>query len=773
MPDYDTWTVTNTTHTPHVLGQWNSVGTISNGYLGLKGNLCEQREGYSAVTLINGVYDELDMFSQIRASNEDRRYLDPRYFDIAGKSPAVANLPSPLWMRVFLDERELSLERGGISDFVQSLDLRTGVYRYGFDYRDGWGRTTRIEMERFASLRHAHRVFMRYSITPVDHDDTPIRVHSGVSGAVRSNTTGERQFQVTQLWAEPAERCRLVAVTPARKHEVQLGVVNRLGVGRNSGPGQGVAEHDAVYTRYEFVAKKGETITIERAVVLTSAEDLRHRCVVEFESELDAAAEQGFDAALVEQKAAWDELWRQCDVQIDGDDPAQLGLRFCLFHLLQAAPRFTDRLSVPVKLLTGEYYQGNTFYDTDTYILPFYTFTLPAIARTCLDFRYEGLRPGREIARALGYDGVKFAWQSGPRGEECLGKWWRFTHTNIHINADVAYALMQYVWATGDEHYLADRGLDILVETARFYASRAKHDALQDAYDLIEVAGPDEGHCEATNDFYTNYLAARNLRWAAEAVERLATDDPDTHAAMTRRLALKPDEPANWRQVADKLTLLFDSDTKCYEQCADFYQLKPVPKDLLDDRKAWFETVFPYQALNQPDVLMAMVLFRDAFPPDVLRANYDYYYDKSLNFSSMSFVINSIASADIGRLDDAYKNFIITCGEDLDESLTGRKDTYAGLHGTAAGGAWMAAVFGFGGVHLSESGLRINPNLPEQWSELRFNLVLHGVTIRVSIDRELIRLKIGTEREITLPVTIAGQSIDLQCGQTHEVRYRE
>ena len=775
MPDYDTWRVVNTSPDPHTLGQWNSVCTISNGYLGLKGNLAEQRDGYCPVTLINGVYDELDMFSQLRASSEPRHYLDPRYFDSAGKSPAVANLPDPLFVQVFVGEREVTLGRGEVSSFTQVLDLQTGVYRYSFDYRDGAGRTTRIEMERFAALRHSHRVFMRYTITSLDHD-AAIRVHSGINGRVHSNITGERQFRVTELWAWPPERCRLTAHTPAREHDVRLGVLNVLQVAQPPSAGlqiAGVAEHDAIYTRYSFdQTRPGAPIALERYVVLVCSEDLRHGVIADLEAELDAAATQGFEAALAEQRAEWDALWQRCDVQIDGDDPAQLGLRFCLHHLLAAAPRFTDRLSVPVKLLTGEYYQGNTFYDTDLHIVPFYTFTLPELARTCLNFRYEGLRPGREVARQLGYDGAKLAWQAGPRGEECLGRWWRFAHTNIHINADVAYAVVQYYHATGDERYLAERGIDLLVETARFFASRATYDATRDRYNLHDVAGPDEGHCESTNNFYTNCLAIRNLRWAADLLAHLAATDRTAHATALRRLALKPDEPDKWRHVADRLTLLFDPETKVYEQCEGFNKLQPIPPDLLEQRKVWFVTVFPYQALNQPDVVMGLVLLRDEFPLDVRRANWEYYKDKSLNFSSMSFAINALTAADMGALDEAYKNFIITTGLDLDEALTGRRDTYAGVHGTACGGAWLTAVFGFGGVHLSDQGLRIDPNLPPQWSSLRFNLALRGVVVNVAIDREQVALSVGQERKIELPVTVAGQPLLLRSGATYAVRYR-
>ncbi len=810
MSDYNTWQVANTTADPHTLGQWNSVCTISNGYLGLKGNLAEQRDGYCPVTLVNGVYDELDMFGQLRVSAEERRYLDPRYFDSAGKSPAVANVPDPLFVQVFVGEREISVGRGALNGFQQVFDLRTGVYRYAFDYQDGAGRTTRIEMERFAALRHAHRVFMRYRITPLDHA-AAIRVHSGINGRVHSNTTGERQFRVTELWAWPPERCRLTAHTPARGHDVRIGVLNvlrapnavplpvgdavgggahdiplplREGVGGGSStPSEiaGVAEHDAVYTRYSFpTPRAGETIVLERYVALVCSEDLRHGVMTDLEAELDAAAAQGFDAALAEQRAAWDALWQRCDVQIEGDDPAQLGLRFCLHHLLAAAPRFTDRLSVPVKLLTGEYYQGNTFYDTDLYIVPLYTFTQPELARTCLNFRYEGLRPGREVARQLGYDGAKLAWQAGPRGEECLGRWWRFTHTNVHINADAAYAFVQYYRATGDERFLAERGIDLLVETARFFAARVVYDATRDAYDMHDVAGPDEGHCESTNNFYTNCLASRNLRWAADLLAHLAAVDPAAHGAAMRRLALKPEEPEKWRHVAERLTLLFNPESKVYEQCAGFHELKPLPPDLLEARKVWFVDVAPYQALNQPDVLMALALLRDDFAPDIRRANWAHYNDKSLNFSSMSFAIHAIVAADVGELDEAYKNFVITTGIDLDEALTGRKDTYAGLHGTACGGAWLAAVFGAGGVRWCDGEgvpgarpvLRIDPALPPRWTALRFNLVLRGVVVNVAIDREQVVLTAESGRKVEIAACVAGQALTLKSGARQVVQYR-
>ncbi len=815
MSNSDTWSISNTRHDAHALGQHNSVFTISNGYLGLKGNVSEDLDGYSPVTLINGVYDELDMFSLLRSAGEERRYLDPRYYDKAGRSPAVANLPSPLLTRIFVGDHQISLTRGEVSNFRQTLDMSCGLYRYQFDYRDADGRSTRVESLRFASLAHAHRVFARVSVTALDHT-APIRVDSGVSGGVCSNTTRERQFQVVDLSAHPRTRTTMHVRTPARGHDVFAGAISVCKNTTRVVEKRGVVEHDCAVTRIDLAPLQGEPIAISRYVVLASSEDARHGVAVDFEAELTSAQEQGFTAALAEQKAQWRKLWERSDVEIDGDDAAQRYLRFCLYHLLAAAPRFADRLSVPVKLLSGEYYQGNTFYDTDVYIAPFYTFTQPHFARACLNFRHAGLAPGRQIAqrlweryttgdladggaidsRAPGANdrqpalpslaqaaaalpagesppapplGAKLAWQAGPNGEECLGDWWRFTHTNIHINGDAAHALMQYLLASGDERYLRERGIDLLVESARFYAWRAHHDAAADAYHLRDVSGPDEGHCESVDNFYTNLLAARTLAWAADALERMERTDATAWRAAVERLSIARDEPARWRRVGERLRFLFDPRTKIYEQCKGFHQLKAVPEDLLAGRKVWFVTVFPYQALNQPDVVMGMVLFRDDFPAEVVSANWRHYKLLSMNFSSMSFVLNSIMGAEQGELDYAYEQFLMSAGADVDESLTGRRDTHAGLHGTAMGGAWMAAVFGFGGVNLSPAGLRINPRLPAGWSALRFTLLLRGVPLRVQVERGALTLCAEGEPHVEMSLTVAGRAVTLRGGQAQRV----
>ncbi len=806
MRTLDPWTVVNTRCDAETLARCASVFAVTNGYFALRGDLAQWRSDSWPGTFIHGVYDEIDQFGTLRLSAEERRYLDPAWFESAGKSPAIANLPSPLLLRLFVDDVELALpprrtperprprqphgarrrrrpaaagdsppvdpaaadaatRHARVAALRQELDLRTGVYRYVLDHVDALGRTTRIESQRFVPLRYPHRAYERCRIVPLDYD-APLRIQSGIDGRVRSNATGERQFEILAAAARRAGCGTMHVRTPARGHDVRLAVCTTpAGEAAPERPVRGVVEHEAVYAEYEFAGRTGRGITLDRCIVATSSEDARHGVAVEFDPELEAAAALGFDAALEQQREDWAALWERADVRIEGDDLAQRYLRFCLYHLLAAAPRHSDRLSVPCKLLSGEGYQGNTFYDTDLYIVPFYTFTFPELARTCLNYRCHGLRYGRQIADELGYEGAKLAWQAGPYGEECLGRWYRFTQTNIHINADVAYSLMQYHHATDDEAFMAERGVALLVETARFYASRGDYDPQRQRYVLAHVAGPDEAHCDSTANFYTNYLVQRHLRWAADALDRLRQRDEHAWAYVCRRLQIAEDEPRRWREIADRLVLPFDPQTRVVEQFEGFYQLDPVPDDLLEERRDWFAPVSSYQAINQPDVVMALALFCDDFDEQTLRANWEFYKPRSMNFSSMSHAINAIMAARLGEVDDAYRQFIITAGMDLDPTLTGRGDTAEGLHGTALGGAWLAVVLGFAGVSPLGPTLRIEPRLPRHWKTLRFKLVLRGEVFEVTIDAHEVAVRGTGSAAVAIPAEIAGHATMLRGGQ--------
>jgi trehalose/maltose hydrolase-like predicted phosphorylase len=769
MGDTDTWMIVNTSPQPHALAQFGAVCTVSNGYLGLNGFVAERPDGPAPLTLINGVFDEFDLFGLLTPTSTPRPHLDARYFDTAGPTPAIANLPTPLATRIFVGGRRIVLGRGQVAGFEQSLDLRCGVHRYRYEFKDGDGHATRVEMQRFADLRHAHRAWLRLRITPLNHAE-PIRVDAGIDGDVRATLTRERVHAIGTLHAAPPERCLLAAHYPANNSQVRVGVQNCVVAGTLREPAMATLEQDAVYTTYVFDARADEAITIDRAIVLASSDDLVFGGMIHRETELDEAAAVGFDAALEGQTAAWAALWQASDVQLEGDDPAQLGLRFCIHHLLAAAPRFTDRLSLPARLLTGELYQGCVQYDTELYMLPLLTFTQPALARTCLNFRWRGLRAAREAAHQLGHDGGKLAWLAGPTGLECLGRWWRYPATSLHINGDVALALRQYLAATGDNAFLAQRGIDLLVEAARFYASRVQRRD-DGTGDLPGVTGPDDGNCTVDTDFFTNTVAVETLRYAAERLAALAERDAPAHAAAVKRLGLRADEAAQWETIARRIVRPQHPETGAFEKCAGYFARAELPAELRAARMTQFVDVSAYRAANQPDVLLAQAWWPETVPPEARQANWDTYFERSLNYASLSFAAHGLAAADLDLRDEAYRQFILTTGIDLDAGLTGRHDTYLGLHGGALGGAWQVAVFGFGGVRLRDGVLHVTPRLPSAWQRLRFQLVLRGVTVRLDIDREQVTVETLIGPALSIPIQVGASRFKLSGGERRSVAY--
>jgi len=758
------WTVRKIDVSRKALEAASSAFTISNGYLAIKGNLLERHGGRFPTTIVAGVFDQSDMIKTIPPSGRERRWLDAQLFDDPKPCPSVAVLPDPLFLRVFIDGRELEFDRGVVTGFAQEWDLQNGVYSYDYDITTPEGPSFHIRTERFACMGSVHRAAMRYAIRSLNYSG-PVTVRSGIDSTVRTNLLGEKQYRIRKMEAKPDGSCYIAANLPARDINVDI----RVATTPRADPSgmRAVSETDRAYAEYEFTLNPGQEIALDKFIVIATTEDERHGVICDACGELAQFRDLGYAAALAANLTWWSAMWDRVDVEIEGDDLAQRYLRFCIFHLVCAAPRHTDKLSVPCKLLTGEWYQGSVFYDTDLYILPFYTFAMPEIARGCLNYRYLGLEPGRAIAKQQGYAGAKLAWQAGPYGEEVLAPWYRFVHTNVHIDSDVCHALDLYRNATGDGGFMREKGLDILVESARFYASRAILDG--GVYHLNDVSGPDEGHCESTDNFYTNTLAAQTLRWAAGTLDKLAAESQEDYTAAISRLNVGEGEPDAWRRVANGLRLIFDPATKVYEQYEGYHTLKPIPEGFRDGQKEWWFTVYPYQAIHQPDVVMAMILLREDFPDDVFSANQAFYRDKSMDFSSMSHVIHCLAAKDIGDMDDAHRQFIITAGEDLDETLTGRGDTADGMHGTATGGAWMAAAFGFGGLRLTDAGLTVNPRLPAHWTALRFNIWLRGERLRFEVTQTGIRITVGKDASLDMPVTVCGHSVALRSGKVTEV----
>ncbi len=488
----------------------------------------------------------------------------------------------------------------------------------------------------------------------------------------------------------------------------------------------------------DHAAGQGGTITLERIAAFVSdvdgqPEDGRATTA------LRDLRSIGSDRLLAEQRRAWAARWRDADIVIEGDSEAQLALRFALFHLMSSAPT-EDEAAVGARGLTGRAYRGHVFWDTDVFVLPVLAATLPDAARAILEYRIRRLPAAREEARLRGAWGARFPWESADDGRDVTpGSWTdadgdqvpiRTGRHEEHIVADVAWAARHYGRWTGDEALLAGPGRELILETARYWASRISIDDGGEAH-ILDVIGPDEYHQLVDDNAFTNVMARANLRWAADLGR--------VHGGAG------PEEMRAWSHLADALVDGYDPQTRVYEQFAGYSQLEPMlveqlaPPPIAADLLLGPERVAGTQLIKQADVLMLHHLVPGEVPAESLCPNLDYYLPRTAQGSSLSPAVHASLLARCGRTAEALKWFRLTGRLDLDD-LTGT--TAGGIHLAAMGGLWQALTFGFLGVgEVDPEGIRLDPHLPDEWSSVTQHLLVFGSRIRLAVSHDLVEVE--------------------------------
>ena len=474
----------------------------------------------------------------------------------------------------------------------------------------------------------------------------------------------------------------------------------------------------------------------------------------------------GPDRLLARHRQAWRDRWLDADVVVGGDGLAQRDLRFALYHLISAGDPESGRASIGARALTGPGYRGHVFWDTDVFVLPFFLWTHPDTARALLAYRYRTLPGARAKAAVLGYDGALYAWESADTGEETTP-----SHVSLpdgtrltvltglqehHIAADVAWAVWQYWQVTDDDRFVEEMGAEMVVETARFWASRTTVDA-GGRHHICEVIGPDEYHEGIDDNVYTNVMARWNLRAAGALCDRFA--------AVSDRLGVTAVERERWDEVADGLVELFDAGTGLYEQFAGFFDLEDVravdlaPRPFTGEMVVGVDRLPRTQVVKQTDVLMLGVLLPDEMGGEVQQANYRYYEPRTCHGSSLSPAMHALVAARVGDLEDALGYFHLAGGVDLDNRMGNAAD---GVHIATMGGLWQAAVFGFGGVRADGTAVRIDPRLPPAWDRLAFPIRWRGTRIAVDVTAT------DLELDLQAPAVVAvgqGAPVPLDAGR--------
>jgi alpha,alpha-trehalose phosphorylase len=695
------------------------VFALANGHIGLRANL-DEGEPFG----LPGTY--LNAFYELRP----QPYAEAGYgYPEAGQS--VVNVTNGKIIRLLVDDEPFDVRYGELRRHERLLDLRAGVLRRQVEWLSPTGRPVRVSSVRLVSFVQRAVAAILYEVEPLE-GHTPVVVQSelvaneplpapagdpraaaALSSPLSSELFSERDTSVLLLHSTRASGLKMAA---AMDHVI------------DGPPGtQAAAEAGEDLGRFTITTElvPGQTLRLVKLLAYgwsgqRSTSAIRDQVA----AALAEARHTGWDGLVAGQRAYLDDFWDRADVELEGDAELQQAVRFGLFHTLQAGARAEQR-AIAAKGLTGPGYDGHAFWDTETFVLPVLTYTAPHAAGDALRWRHTTLDLARERAKVLGLDGAAFPWRT-ISGQECSGYWPAGTAA-FHIGADVANAVARYQAATDDEAFERDVGLELLVETARLWRSLGHHDA-RGGFRIDGVTGPDEYSAVADNNVYTNLMAQRNLREAADAAEQ--------HPERATGLGVDEEETASWRDAAEAILIPYDEALRVHCQAEGFTEHQVWDFDATAPDQYPLLLHFPYfdlyrkQVVKQADLVLALHLRGDAFSAEEKTRAFDYYERLTVRDSSLSACTQAVMAAEVGHLELAYDYLGQAALMDLADFEHNTRD---GVHIASLAGAWIAAVAGFGGMRDHGSALSFTPRLPAALTRLAFHLCFRGRRLRVEI----------------------------------------
>lgn len=710
---YTDWTLIEPHFDPQLLHARETVFTIGNGYLGTRGTFEEGYPRAVPATFIHGVYDSVPVF-----------YTE------------LVNCPDWLPLAIIVNGDRFRMDHGEVLNYERRLDVRRGVLSRTVQWRSPKGSEVELQFERFASLADEHIVALRCQITALD-GDTIVEVQSSINGYPENQ--GFNHWE--QLGQGKTDRGVWLQLR-TRASRIELAMASSMTLSGAEGSYQVTSVPGYPTLATTFTAPVGQPVVIENLITIFTSREVEAP-VVEAQTKLETLT--NYTDVLTAHELSWAQVWQKSDIVIEGDVRAQFAVRYNLFQLLIAASRHDDRVSIPAKTLSGFGYKGHVFWDTEIFILPFFIFTQPEIARNLLTYRYHTLNGARRKAEHYGYKGAMYAWESADTGDEVTPRWalpsdfygqdiriW-CRDQEIHISADIAYAAWYYWQATGDDAWMHDYGSEIILDTAVFWMSRVEWNTRNERYDLQEVVGADEYHEHVNNNAFTNRLVQWHLEKAIYIYDWLKECYPDRLQALCETLKITPERRSRWQDIAKNIWIPC-TPSGLIEQFEGFFQLEDINLQDYEPRSQSMQSILGIdgankrQVLKQPDVLMLMYLMRQSgeFPYSIeaLQKNWDYYAPRTdITYgSSLGPAIHGILASDLGKTVEAYDRFMQAALVDLEDT---RGNAAEGIHGASAGGIWQAVVLGFGGVQFNSQPIA-NPHLPPGWTRLKFRLFWRG-----------------------------------------------
>jgi len=746
------WYIEEKEFDPQKLHSRETVYTIGNGYFGTRGTFEEEYPKANPGTLLFGVFDK-----------------------IAIAKEELANAPDWLTMKLFVNGERFRLDQAKILDYHRTLDMQHGILRRVVLWESPGGIRIRITSERFASLADEHVGVIRYSLTVEEQPETggklDVFLWSALNMAVGNYDlihweTVEQRRDGELLWLHTQTRHSSVQLVQTMSFTSRDCDFQKELIRSDTSPSIRIYKDLAV----------GETMTAEKVVVMYTSRDVEDPLQTAIEHHhkiLQSSAKQAepgkhytvlvegaryvnpciqvepFETLLAEHKKAWHDYWQVSDVIIEGDDRAQQAIRYNIYQLRISASSHDSRYSIAAKGLTGFGYRGHVFHDTEIFMLPYFTYVHPAIARNLLMYRYRLLPAARAKAKKNGYDGAQYPWESTLNGEETTPPAIVHPETGelipvlngqieLHITASISHGVWQYWQFTGDDEFMREYGAEMLLNAAEFWASRAEWNPESSYYEINNVIGPDEWHEHVNNNAFTNSMARWNIQAAIDALHWLQSTAPAKAKQLTQQLDLNEKRLARWHDVITYIRIPQDKRTGLFEQFDGFFKLEPFDQEKYQGRTTSYQGILGirvvqyYQIIKQADVLMLLTTLDQQFNLKTKKVNWDYYYpitDHDYG-SSLTPAFHVILACELGLVETAYHMFMKGALVDLEDQ---RGNSDEGIHCACAGAVWQAAILGFAGLRFTDDGYTTTPCWPEGWTRLAFTCFHKGKQIFIDL----------------------------------------
>ena len=743
--DIEEYGIVETGFNPAYAQVAESVFSLGNEYMGVRGYF---EEGYSGNTLtgsyFNGIYEQ-----EVKNTSG--------YKGIVNKTEFMVNSVNWLYTRMIAGEEQLDLALSSFHDFRREVDFKNGLLTRSFVWDLKAGGSIQVSLERFLSMKQNHMGCQKIILRSTNYTGE-------VTIVLGADFSEEHRSYNKNYWNCTAKE-----------------------LGNNLYQIEGTTQktNQQVCSTYHVVApdaksvscrKEAKNIMTDILVELTPGEErviekltANYICRNQEENEnykkekKNVSRELGdcsYNVLKTENETWWKNVWEHSDIVIDGDELNQQGIRFCIFQLFQTYHGAHPGNNIGAKGLTGEAYNGNAFWDTETYCLPFFIFNNMEAAKNLLLFRYVTLEEAKKRAKDLDCEGAFYPIAT-ISGKECCDLW---QHASLQLQAStaVAYGIWFYEKITKDQDFLKQYGAKMLIEICRMLATRGDWSGDHSRFGYFGVMGPDEFQMMVNHNCYTNLMGKFTFMYTEKVLQNMEQQDKPAYEAVLDKNRISREERENWKTLSDAMYIPYDEDTKLFEENEGFFNLPHIDVDAIPVEdfplySHWtYDRIYRNDMIKQPDVLMFMLLFSSSFSEEQLRANYDYYEPRCIHESSLSPSVHSILASSLKKPKEAYEFFKFATRMDLDNY---NRNSHEGIHTTSIAAAWMNIVYGFGGMRSDGQELSFHPTIPKQWNGYSFRIGYQNDVILVSVDKEQAEFSVLGDEEIK--VTIYDQKYSL------------